>query len=105
MSGTSSSAVTSSDLPAKIVQQSKTAPGAHEVIYNDRPSGPAFLSYCSLGISLCCTIRVSDNTKTYELPPKWGNFLIYSIADFKDKLTHRIRKMGKFLVPIYSMLK
>jgi hypothetical protein len=105
MRGISSSTGTSSDLAAKITQPSKTAPGAHEVIYIDRPSGSGFPSYCSLEISLCRTMRVSDNTKTYELPPKRSNFPIYSVTNFKDKLTHGITKTGEFLVPMYSMLK
>lgn len=56
----------------------------------------------TLDISLRRTVRVPDNGNAYNLPPDCGEFPIYAVSQFKDKLPQNMVSKGGLFVPIYG---
>jgi hypothetical protein len=55
-----------------------------------------------LEISFQRTIRVSDNANVSNLPPDLGDFPLYSVADYTDKLPADVSAKGGFFFPMYQ---
>ena len=55
-----------------------------------------------LDITLHRTIRVPDNDSSYDLPPDCGQFPLYSVKDYKDKLPKNMSAKGGLFVPVYG---
>ncbi|KAF8860739.1 hypothetical protein BDZ45DRAFT_588036 [Acephala macrosclerotiorum] len=56
----------------------------------------------TLDISLRRTVRVPDNGNAYDLPPDCGEFPIYAVSQYKDKLPQNMVAKGGLFVPIYE---
>lgn len=54
-----------------------------------------------LEISFRRILRVPDNGKSYNLPPEFGKFPIYSVHTFSSTLPADISSKGGCFIPIY----
>jgi hypothetical protein len=54
-----------------------------------------------LEITFHRTVRVPDNNNTYQLPPNLGDFPIYSVQDYKERLPNEMAAKDGLFFPIY----
>ena len=47
------------------------------------------------------TVRVPDNNQVSKLPPSLGNFPLYKVKDYADKLPTEMAQKGGLFLPIY----
>jgi hypothetical protein len=55
----------------------------------------------NLSITFQRTIRVPDNEKTYQLPPGLGAFPIYSVNNYRKRMTAQMTAKGGVFIPMY----
>ncbi len=53
-------------------------------------------------ISFQRTLRIPDDGKTFPLPPDLGNFPIFHVADYSDRVPREWVKQGGVFIPMYQ---
>src|SRR5580700_6012968 len=53
-------------------------------------------------ISFQRTLRVPDNKVVNNLPPSLGQFPLFSVGDYKDRMPEDMAKKGGIFLPMYQ---